>query len=434
MLRKRFGAFAPMVSMFAAVWKRVRVLRIMANSRNSLLLPKVPDRRGHFGPFGGRYVAETLMPALTELERAYAAARREASFQKEFHRHLREYAGRETPLYFAERLTRELGGAKIYLKREDLCHTGAHKINNTIGQILLARRMGKERIIAETGAGQHGVATATVAARFGLRCEIFMGKEDVRRQSLNVFRMKLLGAQVRVVEAGSQTLKDAMNEALRDWVTHVRSTYYLIGSVAGPHPYPMMVRDFQSVIGREARRQILQKEGRLPDYLVACVGGGSNSMGLFYPFVRDLKVKMLGVEAAGHGLGSGKHAASIQGGAVGVLHGSKSYVLQNERGQITETHSIAAGLDYPGVGPELSYLRDCGRAQFAGATDREAIAAIKLLAEVEGIIPALESAHAIAAVARLAPKLPKSKIIIINLSGRGDKDMLTVGDYLGVEL
>jgi tryptophan synthase beta chain len=342
--------------------------------------------------------------------------------------------GRETPLYFAERLTEKLGGAKIYLKREDLCHTGAHKINNTIGQILLARRMGKQRIIAETGAGQHGVATATVAARFGLRCEIFMGKEDVRRQSLNVFRMKLLGAQVRVVEAGSQTLKDAMNEALRDWVTHVRSTYYLIGSVAGPHPYPMMVRDFQSVIGREARRQILQKEGRLPDYLVACVGGGSNSMGLFYPFVRDLKVKMLGVEAAGHGLRSGKHAASIQGGAVGVLHGSKSYVLQNERGQITETHSIAAGLDYPGVGPELSYLRDCGRAQFASATDREAIAAIKLLAEVEGIIPALESAHAIAAVARLAPKLPKSKIIIINLSGRGDKDMLTVGDYLGVKL
>jgi tryptophan synthase beta chain len=396
--------------------------------------PKVPDRRGHFGVYGGRYVAETLMPALTELEQAYAQARRDPSFRKEFQFYLRDYAGRETPLYFAERLTEKLGGAKIYLKREDLCHTGAHKINNTIGQILLARRMGKERIIAETGAGQHGVATATVAARFGLRCEIFMGTEDVRRQSLNVFRMKLLGAQVRVVEAGSQTLKDAMNEALRDWVTHVRSTYYLIGSVAGPHPYPMMVRDFQSVIGRESRRQILQKEGRLPDYLVACVGGGSNSMGLFYPFVRDLKVKMLGVEAAGHGLRSGKHAASIQGGAVGVLHGSKSYVLQNERGQITETHSIAAGLDYPGVGPELSYLRDCGRAQFASATDREAVAAIKLLAEVEGIIPALESAHAIAAVARLAPKLPKSKIIIINLSGRGDKDMLTVGDYLGVKL
>ena len=398
------------------------------------MLPRVPDRRGHFGVYGGRYVAETLMPALTELERAYDKARRDRAFRKEFQSYLREYAGRETPLYFAERLTEKLGGAKIYLKREDLCHTGAHKINNTIGQILLARRMGKRRIIAETGAGQHGVATATVAARFGLECEIFMGKEDVRRQSLNVFRMKLLGAKVRVVEAGSRTLKDAMNEALRDWVTYVRSTYYLIGSVAGPHPYPMMVRDFQSVIGREARRQILRKEGRLPDYLVACVGGGSNSMGLFYPFVRDRKVKMLGVEAAGHGLRSGKHAASIQGGAVGVLHGSKSYVLQNERGQITETHSIAAGLDYPGVGPELSYLRDCGRAAFAAATDREAIAAIQLLAEVEGIIPALESAHAIAAVARLAPKLKRNQIVVVNLSGRGDKDMPTVGDYLGVEL
>ncbi|HKY08776.1 MAG TPA: tryptophan synthase subunit beta [Candidatus Binatia bacterium] len=406
----------------------------MQNSKTLSLPPKLPDRRGHFGIYGGRYVAETLMPALTELERAYAGIRRDRAFRKEFQFYLSDYAGRETPLYFAERLTEKLRGARIYLKREDLCHTGAHKINNTIGQILLARRMGKNRIIAETGAGQHGVATATVAARFGLRCEIFMGKEDVRRQSLNVFRMKLLGAKVRVVEAGSQTLKDAMNEALRDWVTNVRSTYYLIGSVAGPHPYPMMVRDFQSVIGREARRQILRKERRLPDYLVACVGGGSNSMGLFYPFVRDRKVKMLGVEAAGHGLRSGKHAASIQGGSVGVLHGSKSYVLQNERGQITETHSIAAGLDYPGVGPELSYLRDSGRAQFAAATDREAIAAIKLLAEVEGIIPALESAHAIAVVARLAPRLAKSQIVIVNLSGRGDKDMLTVGDYLGVKL
>ena len=406
----------------------------MENSKNLSLLSKVPDRRGHFGVYGGRYVAETLMPALAELEQAYAKARRDRSFQKEFHFFLREYVGRETPLYFAERLTEKLGGAKIYLKREDLCHTGAHKINNTMGQILLARRMGKQRIIAETGAGQHGVATATVAARFGLQCEIFMGEEDVRRQSLNVFRMKLLGSEMRVVEAGSKTLKDAMNEAHRDWVTHVRTTYYLIGSVAGPHPYPMMVRDFQSVIGREARRQILRKEGRLPDVLVACVGGGSNSMGLFYPFVRDPKVKMLGVEAAGHGLRSGKHAASIQAGAVGVLHGSKSYVLQNERGQITETHSIAAGLDYPGVGPELSYLRDCGRASFAAATDREAIAAIQLLAEIEGIIPALESAHAIAAVTRLAPKLAKSQIIVINLSGRGDKDMLTVGEYLGVKL
>ena len=374
------------------------------------------------------------MPALAELEAAYSKARRDPSFRRDFHSYLREYAGRETPLYLAERLTQKIGGAKIYLKREDLCHTGAHKINNTIGQILLARRMGKQRIIAETGAGQHGVATATVAARFGLTCEIFMGKEDVRRQALNVFRMKLLGAKVRVVEAGSQTLKDAMNEALRDWVTNVRSTYYLIGSVAGPHPYPMMVRDFQSVIGTEARRQIVKKEGRLPDYLVACVGGGSNAMGLFYPFVRDHGVKMLGVEAAGHGLPSGKHSASIQGGAVGVLHGSKSYVLQNDRGQITETHSIAAGLDYPGVGPELSYLRDSGRVEFASATDREAIAAIKLLAEVEGIIPALESAHAIAAVGKLARRLSKRQVIVVNLSGRGDKDMMTVGDYLGVRL
>jgi len=394
----------------------------------------VPDRRGHFGPYGGRYVAETLMPALAELEAAYAKARRDPSFRKEFKSYLREYVGRETPLYFAERLTRQIGGAKIYLKREDLCHTGAHKINNTIGQILLARRMGKQRIIAETGAGQHGVATATVAARFGLTCEIFMGKEDIRRQALNVFRMKLLGAKVRVVEAGSQTLKDAMNEALRDWVTNVRSTYYLIGSVAGPHPYPMMVRDFQSVIGAEARRQILKKEGRLPDYLVACVGGGSNSMGLFYPFVRDRGVKMLGVEAAGHGIPTGKHSASIQGGAVGILHGSKSYVLQNDRGQITETHSIAAGLDYPGVGPELSYLRDSGRVEFASATDRDAIAAIKLLAEVEGIIPALESAHAIAAVAKVARRLTSRQVVIVNLSGRGDKDMMTVGEYLGVKL
>jgi len=394
----------------------------------------VPDRRGHFGLYGGRYVAETLMPALTELERAYTEVRGDGSFRKEFRHYLREYAGRETPLYFAERLTQKLGGAKIYLKREDLCHTGAHKINNTIGQILLARKMGKKRIIAETGAGQHGVATATVAARFGLECEIFMGKEDVHRQSLNVFRMKLLGAKVRVVDSGSQTLKDAMNEALRDWVTYVRNTYYLIGSVAGPHPYPMMVRDFQSVIGREARRQILSKEGRLPDYLVACVGGGSNSLGLFYPFVADQKVKMLGVEAAGRGLRTGKHAASILGGEVGVLHGSKSYVLQDDQGQIRETHSVAAGLDYPGVGPELSYLRDRGRVQFVATTDSEAIAAVKFLAEVEGIIPALESAHAIAAVMQLAPRLGKQRTIIINLSGRGDKDMMTVGDYLGVKL
>ena len=398
------------------------------------MLPKVPDRRGHFGPYGGRYVAETLMPALTELERGYAQVRRDGGFKRELAYYLKEYVGRETPLYFAERMTRSLNGATVYLKREDLCHTGAHKINNTMGQILLARHMGKRRIIAETGAGQHGVATATVAARFGMECEIFMGKEDVQRQSLNVFRMKLLGAKVRVVDSGSQTLKDAMNEALRDWVTNVRTTYYLIGSVAGPHPYPMMVRDFQSVIGREARRQILQKEGRLPDFLVACVGGGSNSMGLFYPFIKDRQVKMLGVEAAGLGLGSGKHSATIQRGDVGVLHGSKSYLLQNDKGQVRETHSVAAGLDYPGVGPELSYLRDRGRVHFDSATDEEAIASIRFLAEVEGIIPALESAHAIAVVRRLAPKLKKRQIIIINLSGRGDKDMITVGAYLGAKL
>lgn len=429
-----FSASSLTPSTFAVAWKRAPVLKIMRNSKNSFSAPKVPDRRGHFGPYGGRYVAETLMPALTELEGAYAEARRDKTFRRQFQYYLREYVGRPTPLYFAERLTRTLGGAKIYLKREDLCHTGAHKINNAVGQVLLALRMGKKRIIAETGAGQHGVATATVAARFGLECEIFMGKEDVARQSLNVFRMKLLGAKMRVVESGSQTLKDAMNEALRDWVTYVRTTYYLIGSVAGPHPYPMMVRDFQSVIGKEARRQILKQEGKLPDYLVACVGGGSNSMGLFYPFVKDRRVKMLGVEAAGQGLRTGKHAASVLGGEVGVLHGSKSYVLQNDQGQICETHSVAAGLDYPGVGPELSYLRDRGRVEFTSATDREAIEATQFLAQLEGIIPALESAHAIAAVMRLAPRLAKHCTIVINLSGRGDKDMTTVGDYLGVKL
>lgn len=374
------------------------------------------------------------MPALIELEKAYRQIRKDTRFRREFFRYLHEYVGRETPLYFAERLTRRLGGAKIYLKREDLCHTGAHKINNTIGQCLLALRMGKKRIIAETGAGQHGVATATVAARFGLECEIFMGKEDVGRQSLNVFRMKLLGARVRVVESGSQTLKDAMNEALRDWVTYVRTTYYIIGSVAGPHPYPMIVRDFQSVIGAEARRQILKHEGRLPDYLVACVGGGSNSLGLFYPFIKDRRVKMIGVEASGLGLRSGHHAASVLGGRVGVLHGSKTYLLQDRLGQIRETHSIAAGLDYPGVGPELSYLADSGRVRFVSATDREAIEGVRMLSEVEGIIPALESAHAVAEAARLAPRLAKNQIIVVNLSGRGDKDMGTVGDYLGVKL
>jgi tryptophan synthase beta chain len=402
----------------------------MKNSRHSYQPQKAPDRRGHFGAFGGRYVSETLMPALLELEKAYGVARRDPKFRREFDTYLREYAGRPTRLYFAERLTEKLGGARIYLKREDLCHTGAHKINNTVGQVLLARRMGKKRIIAETGAGQHGVATATVAARFGLPCEIFMGKEDVGRQWLNVLRMRLLGANVRVVESGSNTLKDAMNEALRDWVTNVRTTYYLIGSVAGPHPYPMMVRDFQSIIGREARRQILARAGRLPDYLVACVGGGSNSMGLFYPFIRDKRVNMVGVEAAGRGISTGRHAATILGGEVGVLHGSKSYLLQDRNGQVLETHSIAAGLDYPGVGPELSYLRDAGRIRFAGATDREALAALEELARTEGIIAALESAHAIAEVLRLAPKLKKKQIVIANLSGRGDKDMGTVGEQM----
>lgn len=402
----------------------------MKNSKHSSSLLRAPDKHGRFGAYGGRYVSETLMPALIELEKAYAEVRRDRLFRREFHHYLQEYAGRETPLYFAERLTQTLRGGKIYLKREDLCHTGAHKINNTLGQALLARRMGKPRIIAETGAGQHGVATATVAARFGLECEIFMGKEDVERQSLNVLRMKLLGAKVRVVESGSRTLKDAMNEALRDWVTYVRTTYYLIGSVAGPHPYPMMVRDFQSVIGREVRKQVLAREGRLPDYLVACVGGGSNSMGLFYPFLRDKSVKMVGVEAAGLGLRSGRHAASILGGKVGVLHGSKSYLLQDSVGQILHTHSIAAGLDYPGVGPELSYLRDQGRVRFVAATDREAVGALQMLAEVEGIIPALESAHAVAEVIRLAPRLRRKQTIVVNLSGRGDKDMNTVAEYL----
>ena len=379
-------------------------------------------------------MSETLMPALVALEKAYGEVRRDAKFRRQFHYYLREYAGRETPLYYAERFTRKLGGAKIYIKREDLCHTGAHKINNTLGQILLAQKMGKKRIIAETGAGQHGVATAAVAALFGLECEIFMGKEDVQRQSLNVSRMKLLGAGVRVVDSGTSTLKDAMNEALRDWVTNVRSTYYLIGSVAGPHPYPLMVRDFQSVIGREARRQILTKEGRLPHYLVACVGGGSNAMGLFYPFLKDRRVKMVGVEAAGLGLASGRHSASILGGKVGVLHGNKTYLLQESMGQIRHAHSIAPGLDYPGVGPEPSYLYDCGRIVFASATDSEAVRAMRTLSEVEGIIPALESAHAVAHVMRLAPRRPRREIVILNLSGRGDKDIDAVAKYLGDQL
>lgn len=385
----------------------------------------LPDESGHFGEFGGRFVPETLMTALDELERAYHQYKDDADFQQELSYYLRDYAGRPTPLYFAGRLTGELGGAKIYLKREDLCHTGAHKINNTIGQILLARRMGKTRIIAETGAGQHGVATATAAAMFGLKCQVYMGEEDIERQALNVFRMKLLGADVIPVSSGSRTLKDAINEAMRDWVTNVRTTYYLLGSVVGPHPYPTMVRDFQMVIGRETKEQIMEKEGRLPHYIVACVGGGSNSIGIFYPFLRT-ETKLVGVEAAGLGLESGKHGASLAKGSKGVLHGSLGYVLQDEFGQILPAHSISAGLDYPGVGPEHSYFKDQGLVQYVTATDKQALSAFQLLSKKEGILPALESAHALAYAAQLAPGLSKEQIIVVNLSGRGDKDVEVV--------
>lgn len=393
----------------------------------------IPDALGHFGPFGGRFVPETLIPALEELASAYETVKGDPQFQQRLNYYLRQYVGRPTPLYFAERLSRQLGGAKIYLKREDLCHTGAHKINNCLGQILLAERMGKPRVIAETGAGQHGVATATVCALFGFQCDIYMGAEDVERQALNVFRMRLLGARVIAVDAGSRTLKDAINEAFRDWVTNVRTTYYLFGTVAGPHPYPMIVRDFQSVIGRETREQILEAEGRLPDALVACVGGGSNAMGIFYPFLEDTSVRLIGVEAGGHGLETGLHAATLATGRPGVLHGSHSYLLQDEYGQVRETHSISAGLDYPGVGPEHSYLKTIGRAEYRTATDREALEAFKLLASTEGIIPALESAHAVAEVVRLAPELGEGALIIVNLSGRGDKDVQQVQKYLGQE-
>jgi tryptophan synthase beta chain len=374
------------------------------------------------------------MPALLELERVYERLKKDAGFQRELATWLGEYAGRPTPLYFARRLSTRLGGARVYLKREDLLHTGAHKINNTIGQALLARRLGKTRLIAETGAGQHGVATATVAALFGMRCEIFMGAEDVRRQSLNVFRMKLLGATVHVVESGTHTLKDAMNAALRDWIATVRDTFYVIGSVAGPHPYPLLVRDFQAVIGREARRQILRACGRLPDACLACVGGGSNAMGLFHAFRNDRRVELIGVEAAGHGLETGAHAASLTAGQVGVLHGNKTLLLQNETGQIRNAHSISAGLDYPGVGPEHAYLRAIGRASYVTATDEEAVEALRMLTATEGIIPALESAHAVAHAIRLAPRLDRRRILVVNLSGRGDKDMGTIADHLGTTL
>jgi tryptophan synthase beta chain len=393
-----------------------------------------PDSKGHFGQFGGRYVAETLMPALLELEEAYRVAQADPAFQQEIDYYLTHYVGRPSPLYFARRLTEQLGGAKIYLKREDLNHTGAHKINNTIGQALLAKRMGKKKVIAETGAGQHGVATATVAALFGMECDVFMGTEDMRRQSLNVFRMKLLGSRVHAVTSGTATLKDAMNDALRYWVTNVRDTFYVIGTVAGPHPYPEMVRDFQAVIGNETREQILALEGRLPDLAIACIGGGSNAMGLFYPFVNDKSVELVGVEAAGHGMASGKHAASISAGKVGVLHGNKTFLLQDDDGQIAHAHSISAGLDYPGVGPEHALLHEIGRARYVAITDDEALDGFKTLTECEGIIPALESAHAIAQVMKIAPTLPKDAIVVVCLSGRGDKDIHTVADAMGVEL
>jgi tryptophan synthase beta chain len=397
-------------------------------------MQNLPDSRGHFGPYGGRYVAETLMPALIELEQAYKEARRDSQFRSQLRSYAREYIGRPTPLFYCANLSARLGGARIYLKREDLCHTGAHKVNNTLGQALLAVRMNKSRITAETGAGQHGVATATMAALFKRQCEVFMGSVDVERQALNVFRMKLLGAKVTPVNAGSKSLKDALNEALRDWIASVRDTYYLIGTAAGPHPYPMMVRDFQSVIGREARMQIMQQEGRLPDVLVACVNGGSNAIGLFYPFLKERGVRMIGVEAAGLGLSGMLHAATITAGATGVLHGNRTFLLQDEMGQIRETHSIAAGLDYPGVGPELAWLKDTGRAEYTTVTDAEALDGFKLLSETEGIIPALESAHAVAYAAKLAPTLASEQVMIVNLSGRGDKDMQTVAGALGVDL
>jgi tryptophan synthase beta chain len=400
----------------------------------SKLINALPDAAGHFGRYGGRFVAETLMEPLEELRLAYEKYRNDPDFLAEFDRDLSEYVGRPSPLYFAERWSRELGGAKIYLKREDLNHTGAHKINNTIGQALLAKRMGKTRIIAETGAGQHGVASATVAARLGLECVVYMGSEDVQRQAINVFRMKLLGARVVPVTSGSKTLKDALNEAMRDWVTNVDNTFYIIGTVAGPHPYPAMVRDFQAIIGREAREQILAAEGRLPDTLVACVGGGSNAIGLFYPFLDDEGVAMVGVEGGGDGIASGRHAAPLSAGRPGVLHGNRTYLMEDADGQIIETHSISAGLDYPGVGPEHAWLKDSGRAQYVAITDDEALKAFHTLTRIEGIIPALESSHALAYAAQLAPRMKKEQIIVVNLSGRGDKDIHTVAAREGITL
>ena len=397
-------------------------------------LTQGPDERGRFGIFGGRFVAETLMPLVLDLEKAYAAAKADPAYQAEIDFMQRDYVGRPSPLYLAERLTEHFGGAKVYLKRDELNHTGSHKINNCLGQILLARRMGKTRIIAETGAGQHGVATATVCARFGLPCVIYMGATDIERQKPNVFRMKLLGAEVIPVTSGTGTLKDAMNEALRDWVTNVENTYYLIGTVAGPHPYPAMVRDFQSVIGHETKKQMLEREGRLPDSIVACIGGGSNAMGLFHPFLDDPSVKIYGVEAAGKGIETGEHCASLKGGTPGVLHGNRTYLLQDEDGQIKDGHSISAGLDYPGIGPEHAWLHETGRAEYVSATDNEALEAFQLCSKLEGIIPALEPAHALAFVAKIAPTLPKDHLMVMNMCGRGDKDVFSVAGYLGVTL
>lgn len=393
-----------------------------------------PDSKGHFGPYGGRFVSETLMPALDELEQMYTRLKDDPDFQAEFDKDLAHYVGRPSPLYHAERWSNKLGGAQIYLKREDLNHTGAHKVNNTIGQALLAKYSGKSRIIAETGAGQHGVASATVAARLGLKCEVYMGAEDVQRQSLNVYRMKLLGATVHPVESGSRTLKDAMNEAMRDWVTNVDDTFYIIGTVAGPHPYPQLVRDFQCVIGREAREQCLTQAGKLPDALVACVGGGSNAIGLFHPFLEDESVKIYGVEAGGYGVETGQHAAPLNDGIPGVLHGNRTYLMEDENGQIIETHSVSAGLDYPGVGPEHSWLKDIGRAEYVAINDDEAMAAFRELTRVEGIMPALESSHALAYAAKLAPTMDKDQVIVVNLSGRGDKDILTVAAIDGIKV
>jgi len=393
-----------------------------------------PDERGHFGIYGGRFVAETLMPLILDLEEAYETAKKDPEFHRELDDLQAHYTGRPSPLYFAERLTEHFGGAKIYFKRDELNHTGSHKINNCLGQILLARRMGKKRIIAETGAGQHGVAVATVAARFGLPCIVYMGETDIKRQAPNVFRMKLLGAEVRPVTSGSGTLKDAMNEGLRDWVSNVESTFYIIGTVAGPHPYPAMVRDFQAVIGNEVREQLMEAEGRLPDSLVACIGGGSNAMGLFYPFLDDKEVQIFGVEAGGSGVETGEHAASLTGGRPGVLHGNRTYLLQNEDGQITEAHSISAGLDYPGIGPEHAWLRDTGRVTYVSATDKEALEAFQLCTRLEGIIPALEPSHALSYVSKIAPDLPSDHLLVMNMCGRGDKDVFAVAEHLGVEM